>query len=767
MSQRSKTIILAVNVVGLLFLVAYGCFADRLFAAEIPANVRNELTKRFRELDADQNDSLSERELGERLFEFLDANQDTEVLLDEVFSVVRDKGIDALKAVAENQSAPEVDSVLEPIRQGPKRLVPGDHQIGRLIPDLAMTDATGQSFKLSDFKTAKAIVVAITNTTCPICKKYTPTLAKLEADYREQGIAFIYVNPTASDKQATIDKVIAEQGLKGRYVRDTQHAIVSALGATRTTDVFVLASDRTLMYRGAVDDQYGFGYSLEAPKTNYLIAAIEAVLEDSRPLIPATEAPGCPLDVKPTKANELSEVTYHHQIARIFQNHCIQCHREDGVGPFPLDDFASVDAQSGAIRRAIEQDLMPPWFAAKPKDGSTSAFINDCSLSATDKSLVLNWLANGKPEGNKADAPKARVFTSDWQIGKPDLVLQIPNPIAVKATGVMPYQEVTIETGFTEDKFVSALEVMPTAREVVHHVLVFVLPPSRDSNGDQDRRVGADESDGFFAAYAPGYDALQFNDGFGKMIPAGSRMKFQIHYTPNGSATEDQSKIGMIFASKPPENLVNVTGIAQPRLAIPPHADNYQVTASVKLPHDATVLAFFPHMHLRGKAFRYEAVFEDGTKQVLLDIPRYDFNWQLSYRFAEPRTFAAGTTIVATAWYDNSKNNPANPDPDRTVTWGQQTYDEMMIGYVEYHSEEGRVRRVPNRPVANAIRNLGNGEIIAAKFKQLDRNRDQRLSRDELPSEMRERLMKLDENQDEFLSLEEAKKLKDVVSGRR
>jgi thiol-disulfide isomerase/thioredoxin len=187
--------------------------------------VRKELSKRFTELDRDQNDSLSELELGSRLFRFLNANQDKEVLLEEVFSVVQDKGIEALKAVAENQTAPEVDETLEPIRQGAKRLVPGDHQVGRMIPDLAMTNVAGKSFKLSDFQDAKAIVIALTNTTCPICKKYAPTLAKVEADYRDHGVVFVYVNPTVTDKQSTIDKVIAEHGMKGHYVRDNQGTI--------------------------------------------------------------------------------------------------------------------------------------------------------------------------------------------------------------------------------------------------------------------------------------------------------------------------------------------------------------------------------------------------------------------------------------------------------------------------------------------------------------------------------------------------------------
>ena len=242
----------------------------------------------------------------------------------------------------------------------------------------------------------------------------------------------------------------------------------------------------------------------------------------------------------------------------------------------------------------------------------------------------------------------------------------------------MPYQQVTVETGLTEEKWVRGFEVQPTAREVVHHVLIFVQEPGQKRGGD-------DESGGFFAAYVPGNNHIIYPDGFAKHLPAGARLRFQIHYTPNGTATRDQIKLGLLFAKEAPQHIVRIAGIADHRLSIPPGAAHHAETAVIPIPAEVKLLAFMPHMHVRGAAFRYEAVLADGTVRTLLDVPRYDFNWQLSYRYAEPPTLPRGSKIRATAWYDNSTNNPANPDPTKTVRWGPQTFDEMMLGYVEYY----------------------------------------------------------------------------------
>lgn len=568
-----------------------------------------------------------------------------------------------------------------PIREGPRVLPPTEAGTGFLVPNVTFRDRTGKTWKLSDFQTSKFLVIAFTNTTCPLCKKYAPSLARLEKEYAARGVAFLFVNPTATDAATDVYQAVQTHGWKGPYCHDRDGLLTAAFRARSTTETFLLDSARTVLYRGAIDDQYGLGYALDAPRQRYLARALDALLLGQQPAIAATEAPGCVLDVPGDRASPVP-ITYHERISRIVQNNCLECHRKGGLAPFSLERAEDLASHKGMIRKVVERGTMPPWFAAPPARGEHSPWSNDRSLSAIDRADLLAWLAGGLPAGDVAAAPLPRQYPEGWQIGKPDAVLQIPQPIEVKAEGTMRYQHALVETRFDEDKWVQALEVQPTAREVVHHVLVHVRP-----KGDRLAQLRADATgrDGFFAIYVPGTSALVYPEGFAKKLPKGASLLFGIHYTPNGTATKDQTKLGLIFAPKPPEHEVHVAGIASRRLRIPPGADNHAESASLRLPFDANVLSFAPHMHLRGKAFRYEATLPDGKTETLLDIPRYDFNWQLVYRYAAPPTMPRGTTLKVTGWYDNSKNNPANPDPAQTVFWGPQTYDEMLLGYVEYY----------------------------------------------------------------------------------
>ena len=585
-------------------------------------------------------------------------------------------------ATADRSNAKDETSAA--VRQGPRQLKPAEHGVGRMVPDVEFQDIEGHRHKLSEWGSHALTVVAVTSTSCPISKRYLPTLAQLEKSYGDRKVAFIFVNPTPSDSDEDIRAAIQSHDLRGPYVRDSEGKLLGPLGATTTAECFVLDRARTLVYRGAVDDQYGFGYALDSPRTKLLANALDALLAGRSPTVSATDAPGCALDFQQSPA-PAGNLTYHNRISRILQNHCVECHRDGGVAPFSLTTYEDVQAHGEMVEQVVARGIMPPWFAAPVAKGETSPWANDRSLAADDKADLLAWLASNRPVGDPQDAPLPRTFPDDWQIGKPDAVVQLPSPIAVKATGTMPYQNVTVETDFKEDKWVQAYEIQPTARDVVHHVLVFVRAPGESLPGPEDEGIG-----GYFAIYVPGNSHQVFADGFAKRIPAGARLRFQIHYTPSGTATQDQLRIGFVFAKEPPRHSVNVAGLANTRLAIPPRAANHRDQASITVPWDVTLLGFVPHMHVRGKACRYEATFPDGTQKVLLDIPRYDFNWQLRYELAGTPAVPRGTRLVFTAWYDNSDQNPANPDPNKTVRWGPQTFDEMLLGYVEYYTNDPR-----------------------------------------------------------------------------
>jgi hypothetical protein len=646
-----------------------------------------ELAERFKQLDKNGDGKLIGDELASaRWLARLDTNGD---------GLTIEEATGFLTRLVEQEPPPKDGEVLPPYlaeesspRQAPRRIKAADAGIGRMILDVKFTDLDGKQHRLTDFTKGKATVIALVSSSCPVSRRYLPTLGALEPEAKKAGVGVLLVAPTASESPAELRAALASAKLTLPCIPDPNGTLCQTLGAVASTDVFVLDGKRTLVYHGALDDQYGIGYSLDAPRQRYAVDAVKAVLEGRTPAIQATEAPGCVLDfakAQPVAAGDA--VTYHNRISRVLQANCLECHRRGGVAPFALETYEQVNAKAGQIRRMVERGLMPPWFAGVPEKGAHSPWINDRSLAERDRADLLAWLANGKPAGNPADAPLPRQWPAEWQFGTPDVVYQIPQPIEVKASGTMPYQNVTVDPGLTEDKWVTAFEVQPTAREVVHHVIVFVRDPSGRGRNDATPRIRNDEdgTGGFFAAYVPGNNYVTYPDGFAKALPAGSRLHFQIHYTPNGTATTDQVRIGLKFAKSEPKHVVQVAGIANARLNIPAGASNHPIAGSIPVPQEVKVIGFMPHMHLRGKSFRYDVILPDGSARTLLDVPRYDFNWQLAYRYAEPVTIPAGSKIRATGWFDNSADNPANPDPTKTVRWGPQTTDEMMLGYVEYY----------------------------------------------------------------------------------
>jgi hypothetical protein len=339
---------------------------------------------------------------------------------------------------------------------------------------------------------------------------------------------------------------------------------------------------------------------------------------------------------------------------------------------------------SDMIREVVEEGRMPPWHAHPRHD----TFSNDRRLSADEKKTLLSWIKQGCPKGDPSDLPPARKFAEGWAIGKPDVVLQMPTEATVPATAGergLRYRYYVVKTNFTEDKWIQAAEARPGAREVVHHIIVYVVhQPTLFGKPERagDRRDGI--GNGFLTAYAPGDMPLMLKPGEAKKIPKGAALAFQMHYTPDGVERKDRSSVGLVFAKEPPKYEVRTRAVAYGGFSIPPGAPNYEVRSATTFDRDVDLISLLPHMHLRGKDFLYVAVYPDGKRETLLSVPRYDFNWQSNYRFKKPLRLPKGARLECTAHFDNSADNPNNPDPTKRVRWGDQTWDEMMIGFVDY-----------------------------------------------------------------------------------
>jgi hypothetical protein len=388
-----------------------------------------------------------------------------------------------------------------------------------------------------------------------------------------------------------------------------------------------------------------------------------------------------------------SQVTFYKDVLPVLQKNCQSCHRQGEAGPMQFTSYESTRPWAAAIKAAVLSKKMPPWYA----DPHFGKFANDRSLSESDIKTLVSWVDTKAPAGNPKDAPKPVQFADGWAMGKPDVVLELPNPVAVPSSGTIDYQYVVMHTGFTEDKYIQFAEARPSDREHCHHIIAFVREP--DSPWMKDAPIGVafvpqrgkgGEGGGggmgdFLAGYAPGTVPQTLRPGQVKLVKAGSDIVFQLHYTANGTPGSDRSKVGMIFADpkvKPTERVMTLAA-SNPKFSIPPGDGNYRVDAKITLQDEATLIYLLPHMHLRGKDFDYRITYPDGKTEKILSVPNYSFSWQLSYYLAEPLKLPAGTTIECTAHYDNSPNNKFNPDPTKEIHFGEQSWDEMMIGFFD------------------------------------------------------------------------------------
>lgn len=551
-------------------------------------------------------------------------------------------------------------------------------KIGIKAPAFTLSDFRGKAFNLTEMKDRKLVVVAFLGVECPLAKLYGNRLTNLAAVYEKQGVGFVGINSNQQDSLAELGHYAKTHEIEFPLLKDPGNKVADQFGAVRTPEVFILDDQQVIRYYGRIDDQYGVGIQRPKPTREDLKLALDELLSGKAVSMPSTVAPGCHIGrvTKPSTTAAAGDITYSRHIAPILQARCVECHRPGEIAPFALTDYREVVGWAETIEEVVREQRMPPWHA-DPKHGK---FANSAQMPEGEKDLIRMWLEAGAPEGDPKDLPAPRQFLEGWRIPKPDQVIYMrEEPFKIPATGELKYQYFIADPGFKEDKWIQAAECRPGNRAVVHHIIVLIKPP-----GMSRKQTGGDLDSEWLTATAPGAMPLILEPGMAKRVPAGSQIVFQMHYTPNGSPQTDRSVLGLVFADPKTVKKEVATGKAgNTRFSIPPGASNHPVEGSTTFGRDTLLLAMFPHMHLRGKSFRYEAIYPDGKTEILLDVPHYDFNWQNHYQLAEPKRLPAGTKIHCVATFDNSERNLANPDPKSTVRWGDQTWEEMMIGYFD------------------------------------------------------------------------------------
>ncbi len=547
------------------------------------------------------------------------------------------------------------------------------------IPDFKLPDTAGTGVRLSDFAKNRPCVVVFLGVDCPMANLYAGRLNKLASRFSTGAIAVLAIDSQRGDDLPAMVTFAQEHNLTFPFLRDADGRVAASFGATRTPEAFLLDAARHIRYRGRIDDQYAaVGKNRGRPTREDLVEAVREILAGKPVTVPATQCTGC--RISPPSLPAAPRVTYSRDIAPILATHCQECHRPGEVGPFALLSYTDAVGHAATIAEVVANGTMPPWHASP----GSLRFRNERRLSDAQKRLIAEWVALGCPEGNPESQPITPELppAGDWKIGKPDAVFSIPREFTVPAEGIVEYQHFNVDTGFATDVWVSAIEIRPGNRRVVHHCSVFLQPPGVTGNNDLSE-TGALGSF-FLGGITAGTDPVKWPTGMAKRIPAGWHLHIVIHYSAVGTPQTDRTEVGLrLIGTNTLRKEVATKLLLVNELLIPPHAANHRVEQTWTAPQDVLLLSMFPHMHLRGKSARYTAEYPDGSSELLLDVPQYDFNWQHWYQLTVPKRLPAGTVLRGVTVYDNSAANPFNPDPSATVRTGEQTSDEMFNMYFD------------------------------------------------------------------------------------
>ncbi len=543
---------------------------------------------------------------------------------------------------------------------------------GRAVPDFSLLDLHGRNVDLYRAE-GRAVVLFFTGVGCPIARKSAGKLQALEEQFGPKGVSFWIINSYPEDSMRDASREASELGLLNfTYLRDPRQMVALTLGVERTAEVVVIGTqDRKVIYQGAIDDQYAEGAERPEPQAKFLETALTEFLTGQPVQVARTPARGCRLAFTP--AAEAAEApSYSADVAPLLKRQCAGCHREGGIGPWAMNGYGRVKNYARMIEEVVLTRRMPP-FDPNPDYGQ---FANEHRLSRDETQTLLRWIDAGAPRGEGPD-PLAETLPplDDWPLGKPDVVLRLPEPQAIPATGVLDYRQIAVPSPLTNEFWIGGVDIRPGNRRVVHHAILYAQWPDCPDNGSGN---GV-----YIFGWAPGATPAAYPDGVGKRIPAGATFSVEMHYTTSGSPQTDQTEVALYLRSGPQSREAETRQVVESHLDIPPGEGEAKHHATYAFRTPATIYSLFPHMHFRGKWMRYELLLPDGKRETLLQVPRYDFKWQMTYRLREPRPVPAGSWLLVTGAFDNSEANPANPDPRRRVHFGLQSWDEMFIGFFD------------------------------------------------------------------------------------
>ncbi|MDR3638608.1 MAG: redoxin family protein [Isosphaeraceae bacterium] len=548
--------------------------------------------------------------------------------------------------------------------------------VGQRVQGLEFKDIRFLTRTLDDFGPKRAFVVIATNTTCPVVARYLPVLAELERAYRERGVQFLALNVGAGAEDSITEMAAqaVEAGVAFPFVKDVEGGCASALGLKRTPEVVVLDGEQRIRYRGRIDDRFRVGGERAVATQTPLRDALEDVLAGRAVARASTPVDGC-LITGPAPEPAGPAPTFAEHVAPIVQRHCQDCHHAGTEAPFSLVTYRDVASQGAMVAEVVGDRRMPPWYGS----ARHGEFANRRGLDDGERDTVLRWVHGGMHKGDLTKQPPARMFSEGrWRIGTPDLVTTTLLAQNIPATGFVDYRYAVLPYVFRHDTWVQAVEILPDNPRVVHHAnLAFMKVGERP--GDEN----------FITGRVPGGDPMVLDEGTAFLIPGGSVIGLQSHFTTTGKPERARLSVGLKFPRSPVRKRLYHQQVTTSRFQIPPHAPAHPVGAHRRLEFDATGVGLFTHMHVRGKDITFLARYPDGARETLLLVPNYNFDWQQSYRWTPgARKFPKGTELEVLAHFDNSDFNPYNPDPKATVGHGDQTFDEMMFGFYFYTRDD-------------------------------------------------------------------------------